>query len=149
MGAERGGATSGKHFFQVSVSGGDMSGSYVMVGWVDRALTTDASESGPGNASLRFRLGDYSAASGATFMPFGSFHFGTAPLSRVQYKEVQLVKCPCTVGCMLDVDAGAMTVFVDGVRLDEQCEYTFPTDREWAPSVGLRFETDTLFSNAV
>jgi hypothetical protein len=42
-----------------------------------------------------------------------------------------------------------MTVFVDGAPLEEQCEYQFPTDREWAPSVGLAFEKDALFSNAV
>ncbi len=43
-----------------------------------------------------------------------------------------------------------MTVFVDGEPLEEQCDYDFPKDgREWAPSVGLRFQTDALFSNAV
>ncbi len=60
------------------------------------------------------------------------------------------MKCPCTVGCLLYLDAGAMTVFVDGEPLAQQCEYKFPTDgREWAPSVGLGVRRDALFSNAV
>jgi hypothetical protein len=60
------------------------------------------------------------------------------------------VTCPCTVGCLLDADAGAMMVFVDGEPLAEQCEYRFPTDgRDWLPTVGLRFADDSLFSNAV
>jgi hypothetical protein len=80
----------------------------------------------------------------------GAFLFGTAPLSGDQFKEVPKVPWPCTVGCLLDADAGAMTVFVDGEPLSQQCEYRFPTDgREWAPSVGLFFEHDALFSNSV
>jgi hypothetical protein len=60
------------------------------------------------------------------------------------------VECPCSVGCLLDADAGTMTVFVDGEPLPQQCEYQFPTDgREWAPSVGLGCQRDALFSNAV
>jgi hypothetical protein len=47
------------------------------------------------------------------------------------------------------LDAGAMTVFIDGEPLEEQCEYTFPTDREWAPTVGLGYGRDALFSNSV
>jgi hypothetical protein len=83
-------------------------------------------------------------------MPFGCFCFGTAPLSRDQYKAVPKVPCPCTVGCLLNLDAGAMTVFVDGEPLAEQCEFTFPTDgREWFPSVALAYTDDALFSNVV
>jgi hypothetical protein len=52
------------------------------------------------------------------------------------------------VGCLLDADAGAMTVFVDGEPLAVQCEYVFPTDREWYPSVGLGCQDDALFSCA-
>jgi hypothetical protein len=62
------------------------------------------------------------------------------------------VQCPCTVGCLLDLDAGAMTVFVDGAPLAQQCPYKFPTDgREWAPTVGLGlvYEHEALHSNAV
>ncbi len=112
----------------------------VRIGWVDR-LRTDVGDWGCGDES--------SSASGATFQPFGRFHFGTALFSRNQTKEVPMVACPCTVGCLLDADAGAMTVFVDGEPLAQQCAYTFPTDREWAPTVGLRYEDDALFSNAV
>ncbi len=39
-----------------------------------------------------------------------------------------------------------MTVFVDGEPLAEQCENKFPTDREWAPTVGLFYGGDALFS---
>ncbi len=90
-----------------------------------------------------------SSASGATLQLAGRFWFGTAPLSTDQFKDVPELPCPCTVGCLLDADAGAMTVFVDGEPLEEQCEYTFPTDREWAPTVGLVREHDALFSSAV
>ncbi len=30
-----------------------------------------------------------------------------------------------------------MTVFVNGEPLAQQCDYTFPTDREWLPSIGF------------
>ncbi len=76
-------------------------------------------------------------------------YFGTAPLSGDQVQNAPEVECPCTVGCVLDLDAGAMTVFVDGELLAEQCEYQFTADREWFPSVGLAYEHDVLFSNAV
>jgi hypothetical protein len=76
----------------------------------------------------------------------GRFQFGTAPDS--DGEDVAKVAWPCTVGCLLDLDAGAMTVFVDGEPLEQQCEYKFPADREWAPSVGLAYEQDALFSDA-
>ncbi len=132
------GVTSGKHFFSVIVTQ-----STFMMGWVDRALRTeDGSELGPGFPN---------SVSGATFALCGAFHFGTAPLSAHQCKEVPSVECPCTIGCLLDADAGAMTVFVDGEPLAQQCEYDFPKDdREWAPSVALYMECDdALFSNAL
>jgi hypothetical protein len=134
------GVTRGKHWFSVTVTRSH--GGYTKVGWVDRALQTDESGFGPGDAE--------SSASGAVLMSRGRFDFGTAPLSGIiQYTDVPEVACPCTIGCLLDADAGAMTVFVDGEPLEQQCEYTFPTDREWAPSVALGNETDALFSSAV
>jgi hypothetical protein len=133
------GVMSGKHWFSVSVT--KSTGGWVKIGWVDRALQADGdSESGPGFKSSR--------ASGAMFMLDGRFF--SAALLGDQEKQVPEVECPCTVGCLLDADAGTMTVFVDGNRLTAQCEYTFPTDgREWAPSVGLGCKNDALFSNAV
>ncbi len=117
----------------------------VKVGWVDRALAlhadSDGEYGGPGRET--------SAASGATFMPWGRFHFGTAPLTERQFVSAPQVNCPCAVGCLLDADAGAMTVFVNGEPLARQCAYTFPTDREWYPSVGLGWDNDALFSSAV
>jgi hypothetical protein len=134
------GVTRGKHWFSVTVT--RCTGGYVKVGWVDRALTFDANdewapaELGPGWSTN-------SRASGAVFMPAGYFYFGTAPLSRNLYTQVPAVKCPCTVGCLLDADAGAMTVFVNGKPLKQQCAYKFPNDgREWAPSVGLNSESE-------
>ena len=77
----------------------------------------------------------------------GCFCFGTATLARDEYDEVPEVASPCTVGCLLDADAGAMTVFVDGEPLAEQCKYRFPTDgREWAPTVGLYYAGNAVFS---
>jgi hypothetical protein len=59
------------------------------------------------------------------------------------------VQSPCAVGCLLDADAGKMTVFVDGEPLKKQCKYTFPVDgREWAPTVSLHYDGDVLFSNS-
>jgi hypothetical protein len=135
------GVTSGKHWFSVTV----MRSNYgnVKVGWVDRAVRTDDdSENGPGNAE--------SSASGATFKLKGQFRFGTAPLTMGdQFKDVPKAEYRCTMGCLLDADAGAMTVFINGEPLEGQCEYKFPTDREWFPSVALAFKDDALFSNAV
>jgi hypothetical protein len=143
QGAE--GVTRGKHWFSVSVTKSTYG--RVNVGWVDRALRTDLSdEMGCG---VNFTSRDASTASGATFALFGRFSFGTVPLSDDQWKQVPKVECPCTVGCLLDVDAGVMTVFVDGAPLAQQCKYDFPTDREWSPSVGLAYEHDALFSNSV
>jgi hypothetical protein len=133
------GVRSGKHWFSVTMTA---SRNGVKVGWVDRALQTSSDdEFGPGN--------DESRASGAVFQLYGNFYFGTAPLSAHQFKKVPKVACRCTVGCLLDADAGVMTVFVDGKPLEEQCEYTFPTDREWFPSVGLGSFGDALFSSSV
>ncbi len=82
-----------------------------------------------------------------TFTLRGDFRSGA---TEKQNKQVQQVKWPCTVGCLLDLAAGAMTVFVDGEPLEEQCEYTFPTDgREWAPAVALGTARDALFSCAM
>jgi hypothetical protein len=134
------GVTRGKHWFSVGVTQSTRNGSGVKVGWVDRALRTDAADWGPGWPS--------SPASGAVFALWGDFRFGTAPLARHQSKRVPNVACRCTVGCLLDADAGAMTVFVDGEPLVQQCDYKFP-DREWYPSVGLKYEHDALFSNSV
>jgi hypothetical protein len=133
------GVTSGKHFFSVTVTRSKFG--WVKVGWVDRALRSDDGEWGPGSAS--------SCASGATFMPSGFFDSGTAPLSADHAVHAPQVACPCTLGCLLDLDAGAMTVFVNGEPLPQQCEYKFPTDREWAPSVGFGYAMDALFSNAL
>ncbi len=133
------GVTSGKHWFSVSVA--QNTNNLVRIGWVDRALRTDDGEYGAGRTTSR--------ASGAVFELRGAFHFGTAPLAVNQFTRVPEVACPCSVGCLLDADAGAMTVFVNGEPLAQQCEYTFPTDREWYPSVGLFCLSDALFSNAV
>jgi hypothetical protein len=53
----------------------------------------------------RFDFGRTSA-SGATLMLWGRFFFGTAPLSADQETKVPAVKWPCTIGCLLDADAG-------------------------------------------
>ncbi len=93
-------------------------------------------------------------------MPSGWFQFGTASLEegsdddheRGQEREHDAPKavCPCTVGCLLDIGAGEMTVFVDGEPLEQQCQYKFPCDgREWFPTVSLKLEGDDLVSNAV
>jgi hypothetical protein len=133
------GATSGKHYFQVSIT----MGCNVSVGWVDGKLRFDHDEeNGPGDAN--------SAASGATLQLNGCFLFSTAPISKDQLKCAPSVECPCAFGCLLDVDAGAMTVFADGEALPVQCNYTFPMDgRAWYPSVALAFENDALFSNVL
>jgi hypothetical protein len=137
------GVRSGKHWFSVSVT--QSNNGLLLIGWVDDALrTADDRESGPGNGS--------SSASGATFGLLGRFDFGTAPLSQLQTQdlaeEAPKAAWPCTVGCLLDADAGAMTVFVNGEPLAVQCEYKFPMDRVWYPSVGLGFMGDALFSSA-
>jgi hypothetical protein len=133
------GVTRGKHWFSISIL---QQQNGVLVGWVDRALRVDDNfELGPGV--------EISNASGADFASSGFISFGTAPLQRAQCESVPPAQCPCSVGCLLDLDAGAMTVFVDGEPLEEQCEYTFPTDREWFPTVAVCSGIDALFSNAV
>jgi hypothetical protein len=145
------GVTSGKHFFSVSVTRSEHGD--LKIGWVDRVLQTSSDvEWGPGNVE--------SGASGAVFAPSGFVYWGTAPISgEDQFMRVPRTwnyanaepntARPCTVGCLLDADAGEMTVFVDGEPLAEQCEYRFPTDRDWFPSVGLGRKGEELFSNVV
>jgi hypothetical protein len=133
------GVTRGKHWFSVTVTKsvhGDIN-----LGFVDRALRTDDDENGPGS--------DDSGASGAVFAPGGRFCCGTQPLAHIEYTEVAPIACPCAVGVLLDLDLGAMTVFVNGELLEEQCAYEFPTDREWAPTVGFGELTEAAFSNTV
>jgi hypothetical protein len=144
------GVTRGKHFFQVCVT---RSESDVRVGWVDSALRTDEHTL---VRELRTGRGEWGAgdeesdASGAVFVPLGRFDFGTAPLPRAQSTHVPGATVPCTVGCLLDVDAGAMTVFVDGEPLAAQCQYKFPADgRKWYPTVALYNEKEALFSTDV
>jgi hypothetical protein len=134
------GVRSGKHYF--SLTGTKFMTPMMRLGWVDRTLgVEDDDELGPGH--------ELSAASGATFTPWIGFHFGTAPLEDEQCLCMDRVECPCTLGCLLDLDAGAMTVFVDGEPLPERCEYKFPTDRAWYKTVGLNDKTEALFSTAV
>jgi hypothetical protein len=99
-----------------------------------------------------------SPASGATFTLLGYLSFGTASraskgCSDGESYQVNLPKAaewPFTIGCLLDADAGKMTVFVNGEPLKKQCKYTFPTDgRAWAPTIGLSYKGDALFSNSV
>jgi hypothetical protein len=134
------GVTNGKHYFSVTVTRNRFG--WVKVGWVDRLQTNNHDEYGPGN--------DNSCTSGAVFQLCGNFSFGTAPLATDQRDLVSTVKCPCTVGCLLDTDADTMTVFVDGKPRDEQCKYKFPkNDYVWFPSVGLSQSGSELYFNAV
>lgn len=134
------GVTNGRHYFSVTVT--RIGYGWIKVGWVDRLQTNNHYEYGPGN--------DNSCASGAVFQLCGNFSFGTAPLATDQRELVSSAKRPCTVGCLLDVDAGAMTVFVDGKPRDGQCKYKFPKNGYvWFPSVGISQAGNELYFNAV
>ncbi len=134
------GLTSGKHFFQVVVT--STSDGSVMVGFVD-PVVSDAVPQWPG--------APYSKLSGAVFAIFGELWFGTAPYDSNSSLETGHHDRPCAVGLLLDLDAtpSRMTVFVDGQPLAVQCEYDFPKDRAWFPSVGSITAGDAFFSNAV
>jgi hypothetical protein len=69
----------------------------------------------------------------------GRFWFGTSPLAADSCIAAQRIERECAIGCFLDLDAtpARMTVFVDGEPVAVQCEYDFPTDRAWYPSVAL------------
>jgi hypothetical protein len=139
------GATSGKHFFQVSVTApgyGD-----VMAGWVDDKLNVKEIDQigNPGTKSA-----------GCVFHTFGAIYFGTAPLRTEQPVASSITapanEQPCAVGCLLNLDStpARMTVFVDGVPLAAQCEYDFPKDgRAWFPSVALWDAETALHSCAM
>ncbi len=133
------GVTSGKHFFQVSITAPDRG--YVMVGFVDDKISILGSD----NVGW-----PCTEASGAAFSMRGRLMFGTAPLvlesSGIAAPEIAR---PCAIGCFLDLDAtpARMTVFVDGEPLAVQCEYDFPKDgRAWFPSVSLHGEDMALHS---
>lgn len=133
------GVKNGKHYFSVTVT--RSKNGWLKVGWVDRKLDLDCS-TGPGwNPPV----------SGAVFTIAGYFDFGTAPMRgpAPQTMEVEGVTRLCTVGCLLNLETGLMTVFADGEPLADQCRYRFPTDRKWYPSVMFYNSPDTLYSNEV
>ncbi len=136
------GLTSGKHFFQVCITAGAYSGS-IMVGFADRKISVSEED-----AVGMFRT----RSSGAAYVLYGYFSFGTAPLASNVYIDAPKNKRHCVIGCLLDVDAipASITVFVDGEPLEVQCEYAFPKDgRAWCPSVALGYEGDALHSCAM
>jgi hypothetical protein len=122
------GVTSGKHWFSVTIM--HSFPSEVNVGWVDSALQINKNiDNGPGCR--------HSSASGATFNSWGSFNFGTAPLSENQCEKFPKINLPCNVGCLLDLDAGIMTVFIDTNPVKTKSNYKFPRDRKWFPSIKM------------
>jgi hypothetical protein len=138
------GVTSGKHFFSVSVTapGGNVGGN-VMVGFLDDNVTDVALQ-------LVGRVG--TKASGEAYRTGGNYYFGTAPLAANSFMTAPTHARPCVVGCLLNLDAtpARMTVFVDGERLAEQCEYDFPKDgRAWYPSVMMSQAATALHSCAM
>jgi hypothetical protein len=131
------GATSGKHFFQVSVT--SQGGYDFKVGFVDAKIST------AGFDAVSWRD---SSASGATFYARGHYSFGPSANAHMSSAPPAILR-PCAVGCMLDMDAtpARMTVFVDGDPLEVQCRYDFPKDgRAWFPSVALYSPDTTLLS---
>jgi hypothetical protein len=149
------GVTRGKHYFSVTVIRSETSFS-ATVGWLDRLRVGDVCEVGPAGRSSEFGPRDspvvpgcsLSPASGATIAPCGLFYFSAT--QRHYRVKMRAAKRPCTIGCLLDADAGVMTAFVNGKPLAQQCECRFPTDgRAWYPSVGLSCKDDALFSNSV
>ncbi len=122
------GVTSGKHWFSVTVDIDLYNLNYFKIGWVDDTLQINSGiEYGPGS--------DFSNASGATFRPGVIVDVGPEPLLEMKYAYVCGVIPPCSLGCMLDLDAGTMTVFADGKLLAQQFDYKFLTDRKWFPTV--------------
>jgi hypothetical protein len=137
------GVTSGKHFFQVSVTApGPFS--YIMAGWLDDKISVTRQDF-PGKPDTH--------SSGGAFALFGRFLFGTASLDATESSvSAPKHKRQCVVGCLLDLDAtpARMTVFVDGEPLEQQCEYDFPKDgRAWFPSVALTQIASALHSCAI
>jgi hypothetical protein len=133
------GVTSGKHFFQASVTalGFGRAGGEVKLGWVDDKLA----------CSVLFDHVGWSntLSAGAAYSTYGRFYFGTAPLTRTSYIAAAQNRRPCVIGCMLDV-----AVFVDGEPLAVQCDYDFPKDgRAWFPSVLLWEASSALHSCAM
>lgn len=122
------GVTSGKHWFSVTVNIDPNESNYFKIGWVDDALQiNNNTELGPGSY--------LSGASGATFRPRIKVEVGPAPLLEMKYVYFYGTTLPCSLGCLLDLDVGIMTVFADGKPLAEQFDYKFLTDRKWFPTV--------------
>jgi hypothetical protein len=134
------GVTSGKHWFSVSITAiGRWS---LAAGWVDAEISVTASDC----------VGwQRTKSSGAVYLRDGFLNFGTAPLAAASFIEAPANDRPCTIGCLLDLDAtpARMTVFVDGEPLAVQCDYDFPKDgRAWFPSVAVWTESAAMHSCA-
>ncbi len=117
----------------------------VNVGWVqgprrtddaDFQVNEDDDEYGPGDAA--------SVSSGAVYSHFG------APSTRRYLAQAMEAdwKSGCSVGCLLDLDAGTMTVFADDQPL-AVADFAFTRDREWLPTVGLGCAGQTVQSVAL
>jgi hypothetical protein len=122
----------GKHFFGAIASG--TAADHFKIGWVGSALDAHGSLRNSGAPPT----GQVIELSGAT-----ALRPGTAPLAR----------CQSIIGCLLDCDVGAMTVYVDGTPLllmrSQQCN--FPTGHAWMPTVALGRDVNSflLFSQSV
>jgi hypothetical protein len=132
------GFTTGRHFFSITIlpSGTSLA---VSAGWLDNNCWTSERDE-PGTTMAR--------ASGAVYRTNGCYQFGTAPLAADSILKTRHSYRPCTVGCLIDLDAtpARMTVFVDGEPLPVQCPYDFPKDRAWFPSVGVYERDNKIFT---
>jgi hypothetical protein len=128
------GVTSGKHWFSVTAT----KIGWITIGWTERGLRTDCLHYGP-------ELMWYETKNGRI-----------SPSNRMFIDGI--LDSPCeiwrqenplfTIGCLLDLDAGIMTVFADDMLFDNQPCYEFRADREWFPTVGMKYGKNTVISNS-
>lgn len=116
--------TSGKHWFSVTAT----KIGWVTIGWTERGLRTNCLHCGP-------ELMWYDTKNEISNSVFIDGIW-------------RPVSFAFTIGCLLDLDAGIMTVFGDGRLFRIQPGYKFQADCEWFPTVGMKYGKNTVISNS-
>jgi hypothetical protein len=126
------GVTSGKHWFSITIVeiNTTMGPNYVEVGWISR----------PQRFDTRFARGDRFKVRGSSSVDC---------IRRTGLRYYLPARSSCTIACLLDLNAGIMTVFIDGEIMETESNYRYHADCEWFPTVGTGIGYIELYSNSI
>jgi hypothetical protein len=131
------GVTSGKHLFSVTIVrlGTTTSADDIRVGWVAGAREIEGDP-------------DPTYGSGEMFMVSGLPSVNRI-IRRTGLRYYLPTRSSCTIACLLDLDTGIMTVFIDGEIMETESDYRYHADCEWFPTVEMGIGYSELYSNSI